>query len=112
MARPIFPIPTIASRRRHAAISLAEERGVQPLHRRLHLLVVDDHREIDAGRAQRQHVHAHVAERAERAGHRLAAVGDRSADHRDDPAVSLDRHVAERAEIADDRLEAARRRRP
>ena len=89
-----------------------EKRRVQSLHRRLHLIVVDDHREIDPRGAEREHVHADVAERAERARHRLAAVGDRAADHRDDPAIALDRHVAERAQVGDDRLEAATDRRP
>ena len=77
----------------------------------VHLIAVDDEREVDAGRAQRHHVHAHVAERGERARHRRACVAEARADERDDAAIALDRHVAERAQVDEQRLEVRRRRR-
>src|SRR4051812_29837035 len=54
IARPILPIPMIA---RRGMLGPLEEFGVEALHQRIHIVPVDDHREIDACRAQRQHVH-------------------------------------------------------
>ena len=96
MARPIFPMPTIAMSPGSCGRALAEECGVQPLHRGLHLLVVDDHREIDAGGAERQHVHA-ARRRAPRARAPSPAPPSAIAPPTTATiaAISLDRHVAE-----------------
>ena len=52
-----------------------------------------------------------VADRAERARHRLAAIAERRADDGHDAAIALDGHVAELAQVDDERFEVARRRR-